>query len=399
MNRKILPLLLWLGLVLSLVPPLLWSYLLNPIPGSQELESFAFSYYLDKYLWLTNLLGWALLAGPLLAKFRSGRVGPIVGGALIVLLAGGAFYLRGYVMNAERMFYVPTRNVFLKASQNPLPSHLAVLGVSYRGVHRAYPMYLLSYHHQIYDTLAGQPLLVTYCIVCRSARVFEPQLNGMALTFRLVGMNHYNAILQDHQTGSWWRQARGVAEFGPLAGKALPEWPCEQMSLDSWLKKHPDSDIFQPDVHNPNDVARFATFDRRRAPLDTDGWQPWDWVVGVEHAGQRRAYPWRELVQRRVLNDTLAAAPLVVALEPDSVSFHVWSRQVNGAVLTFAPPADSLRNAALLVDVETGSHWDGSGTCVAGVHAGQRLAGIRAWQEYWHSWKRFHPTTTQFLGP
>ena len=421
MDKRLPTILLWTGAVLFVLPLLLWCYLLSPMPGSQTLDVFALSYYLDKSLFWTQILGGMLLVWPLSLKFKTGRVKPLLSAVGIILLCGGVWYMRTMFMNAERMFYKPVKTAFLKADRDTLPRDVAVLGVSSGNVHRAYPMYLLSYHHQIHDTLAGQPLLITYCIMCRSARVFVPKVKDTNLTFRLVGMNHFNAILEDEQTGSWWPQASGIAEMGPMKGDTMPEWPGEQMSLSSWLAKHPDSDIFQIDTENPNDVSRFKSFDKYRASLKGDDR---DWVAGVVAGGEVRAYPWKTLVEKRVINDTLDGKALVVAVEPDSVSFHVWSRivaapvnsgksdttkaEVTGANDTLSTPSAKIANyvmrtltfapakGILMIDLETNSLWNHTGRCVNGPLSGAQLKTLPGYQEYWHSWQRFHPTTTKF---
>ena len=43
--------------------------------------------------------------------------------------------------------------------------------------------------------------MVTYCTVCRTGRVFSPIVEGQPETFRLVGMDHFNAMFEDEGTG------------------------------------------------------------------------------------------------------------------------------------------------------------------------------------------------------
>lgn len=95
----------------------------------------------------------------------------------------------------------------------------------------AYPIQFIGYHHQVRDTVGGQPVMVTYCTVCRTGRVFLPKVQGAAETFRLVGIDHFNAMLEDARTGTWWRQATGEAVGGPLRGEVLPEIASTQASL------------------------------------------------------------------------------------------------------------------------------------------------------------------------
>ena len=73
--------------------------------------------------------------------------------------------------------------------------------------------------------------MVSYCTVCRTGRVFAPVIAGRPATFRLVGMDHFNAMLEDQATGSWWRQANGEAITGQLKGTRLPELPSVQLTL------------------------------------------------------------------------------------------------------------------------------------------------------------------------
>jgi hypothetical protein len=40
-------------------------------------------------------------------------------------------------------------------------------------------------------------------------------------------MDHFNAMFEDSQTKSWWRQVNGEAIAGPLKGKTLPEIPSQ----------------------------------------------------------------------------------------------------------------------------------------------------------------------------
>ena len=90
-----------------------------------------------------------------------------------------------------------------------------VLGVQINGQARAYPIQYIAYHHQVTDTVGGKPIMVTYCSVCRSGRVFEPRISGKQDAFRLVGMDHFNAMFEDKTTGTWWRQVNGEAVAGP----------------------------------------------------------------------------------------------------------------------------------------------------------------------------------------
>ena len=121
---------------------------------------------------------------------------------------------------------------------------------------------------------------------------------------------------------------------------------------------------------------------------DSLSWKDKSWVVGLQIGTQARAYDWNSLVRQHIINDTLAGVPVVVALADDSVSFHVYRRDL----LQFE--YDTALHAP--VDTGTRSVWGWDGTCKNGALAGQRLPWIQSYQEFWHSWRTFRPQTTTY---
>ena len=115
------------------------------------------------------------------------------------------------------------------AAENRVPLDRLVVGIEVKGEARAYPLMFIGYHHQVPDVAGGEPVLVTYCTVCRTGRVWSPMVNGKNEEFRLVGMDHFNAMFEDATTGSWWRQVNGEAITGKLKGTMLREFPAEHM--------------------------------------------------------------------------------------------------------------------------------------------------------------------------
>src|SRR5205085_490993 len=81
--------------------------------------------------------------------------------------------------------------------------------------------------------------------------------------------------------------------------------------------------------------------------------------------------------------------PIVLWLGADGASFTARGRTAGGRVLTFA--RDTVQH--VLRDAETRSAWNEDGACVAGALRGTRLEFVRSSQEFWHSWRQFHPAT------
>lgn len=51
-----------------------------------------------------------------------------------------------------------------------------VLGVVVAGKARAYPVAILNWHELVNDTLAGEPILVSFCPLCGTGLVFDSTL-------------------------------------------------------------------------------------------------------------------------------------------------------------------------------------------------------------------------------
>jgi hypothetical protein len=295
------------------------------------------------------------------------------------------------------MFYQPTVKNFAGVSGNTIDSNKLVIGIEINGQSRAYPIQLIGYHHQVRDTVGNTPVMITYCTVCRTGRVYSPFVNGKPETFRLVGMDHFNAMFEDESTKSWWQQATGASIAGPLKGSHLAEIPSHQASLSVWLRDHPHSTIMQPDTSFTKDYEDLAEFDKgtiksHLEKRDSASWKMKSWVIGVKVNGLEKAYDWNDLLKDNFIQDTIGRHPVLLLLEKDTASFHVYNRSLQGRTLFFI--RDQV--ADLLTDSNTHSIWNGTGHCISGALKDVQLDTLAAYQEFWHSWKQFHPYTTQY---
>ncbi|TAE24148.1 MAG: DUF3179 domain-containing protein [Cytophagales bacterium] len=418
-----------LGLLLLILLEAARVYFIMPFPGSQlddaaNLNRVAVAYWLhENALWM-RAIGLLLLAVPVFQVLKNPTQAWhrwVVGGMLVAY--GTVLYMVNLEMMADRMFLQPTTKRMVPMSQNKIPTEKLVLGVVQNGEARAYPIQLIGYHHQVRDSVGGKPVMVTYCTVCRTGRVFDPVVNEpghdrpghdrpgrdrQIETFRLVGMDHFNAMFEDEKTGSWWRQATGEAILGERRGEVLRELPTQQLTLAEWAVEHPNTLVLQPDPAFKAETDSLARYDlgTRRSKLtgrDSASWKPKSWVVGVvvdDKAGSRtaKAFDWNELAKQKVINSAVGNQPVVLSLAPDGRSFRVFSRTVNGQTgqtnngqtLGFAPTGDGQ-----LIDKETGSVWNRAGRATAGPLMGKQLVPVQAYQEFWHSWQSFHPKTSQ----
>ncbi|HTD40175.1 MAG TPA: DUF3179 domain-containing (seleno)protein, partial [Mucilaginibacter sp.] len=267
--RNTRPFLFWAGLFLLFFPGLLHAYLLMPFPGSQNLEAIKLCYYLEKVILPLRIVGGLILIWYLIKYFTANTSkGKIIKGAVLVL-GLGSLYVTDVAYKASAMFEEPLDVKFANAIDNKVPESNIVIGVVSNGIAKAYPLVYLGYHHKIQDSVGKLPVLVTYCTMCRSGRVYSPIINGVRQNFRLVGARHYNAVIEDESSGTWWYQATGEAAAGPMQGAKLKEITCEQSTLSAWLDKHPGSLILQPDTHFIDAYNDLKNYDRVQ-PIDKD---------------------------------------------------------------------------------------------------------------------------------
>ena len=372
----------WTGLLLFEVANV---YFIMPMPGSQQMNSIDGAYFLYKWRWLfRGLFGIMIIVGLLRANWRPKLKWVL---ALPIVLLIVVAYMANFKMAADAMFEQPKQLLLVDAAANKVDSNRLVIAVSINGEAKAYPVRFLGYHHHVQDTVGGKPILVTYCTVCRTGRVFEPIVNGKRETFRLVGMDHFNAMLEDATTKSWWRQVTGEAIAGKLKGQQLPEVLSTQTSLAKWLELHPDSKIMQADtafIASYDTTLKYESGKSKSTLTGTDSlsWKDKSWVVGVKHGSDRKAYDWNRLKQERVINDKLNDVSLAVVLASDNKSFFAFELPASATQL-------SMTNDTLVVN---NRHFRIDGK---GLDTTYSLKQLQAYQEFWHSWKTFNPGTKQ----
>jgi hypothetical protein len=362
-------------------------WFIMPLPYSQRVRSIDIAYALHSYRWIFRTVFGAMILGGLLPAIRVAgwrKVFAPMALAVVALVT----YATNNVMAADQMFIAPKSLDMQPAERNKVDPARLVVGIEVGGQARAYPVQFIGYHHQVRDTIDGMPVMVSFCTVCRTGRVFKPTVGGKTEDFRLVGMDHFNAMFEDKTSGSWWRQANGEAVAGPLKGTTLEEIESQQTTLARWLAMHPGSLIMQPDAALAGKYSKSFDYETGTSKssltgTDTVAWSDKAWVVGITQNGESVAYDWNRLKRDRVINDVVGGTPILLALASDTASFVAYTRPDSAS--RFVVRGDSLIGA--------GAAYDFSGRGAKGS-----LAKVRASQEFWHSWRTFQPNTRRDGG-
>lgn len=361
-------------------------YFIMPMPGSQQFDTIDIAYFLHAYRWYFRVVFVTMTLVGSLQAFQSEKKW-LPGSALLLLSI--IIYVFNFVMTADHMFLQPGHLVFKPRPENTLSDSTVVLAVALKGEAKAYPLRFIIYHHQVRDTLAGQPIMVTYCSVCRTGRVFDPHVNGKNEQFRLVGMDHFNAMFEDASTKSWWRQATGEAITGPLKGSQLAEIESVQLTVNKFFSLYPFGQIMQAEEASKNQYDSLGNFEwgKSKSKLtgtDSLSWGEKSWVIGIQVGTAAKAYDWNLLKSKRIIHDQLNGVPLAIVLSADDQSFVVFERHSDQQI--------QLRNDTLYTNNQA---YDFSGRNVDDPL--DQLKRIQASQEFWHSWRTFYPQTEKHL--
>jgi len=289
-----------------------------------------------------------------------------------------------------------------------LDDEAPVIGVERAGTARAYPLSVLNWHEVVNDDL-GEPLLVTYCPLCRSGLAAVRRAGGEATRFGVSGLLWRNGlVMYDEATGSLWSQVAATAINGDLTGETLEIVPSTLASWGEWRRTHPGTEVLRPPPESGTLAGPSATRDYRANPYE--GYQSGDAVgvagddptderlhpktrvVGIEHDGTAKAYAVDAIEREGVINDAVSGLPVVLASTGAAPAAYV--RSVDGRPARFSAAGETHVRAA-------GSRWRRTtGEAVDGPHEGRRLERANDLSPlFWFAWADFHPETAVYGTP
>ena len=358
-------------------------YFIMPMPGSQEVRSINIAYFLYSHRWLFRFIFVLIIAVGFVIAFKAPQKWLPAGTLFLAIVV---IYVLNFRMTADKMFKQPEKLSFKNKEENKVIDNSLVICVVNNGVARGYPIEFMAYHHQVQDTVGGKPLIITYCSVCRTGRVYEPIVKGRREIFRLVGMDHFNAMFEDATTKSWWRQSTGEAITGPLKGMFLQEAESMQLSVKKLFELFPTALVMQMDDASVMKYDSLRKFERglstsKLTRTDSLSWEKKSWIIGIQLDSVSKVYDWNKLKEQQIINDRIGETPVFLALASDGESFAAFIR--SDASDNFKINNDSL--------ISNGAVYDFSGRCLN--DPSKHLTRVKAYQEFWHSWKTFHPTS------
>ena len=238
-----------------------------------------------------------------------------------------------------------------------------VLGISYQGITKAYPINILNWHEIVNDQFNKEPIVITFCPLCGSGMAFFSTINGKTHTFGVSGLL-YNSdvLLYDRQTQSLWSQLMTQAISGPHKGKRLVSLPVQHTTWLDWKTRYPDTRVLSIDTgfsrnYSISPYAKYLDSPQTMFPLSAVSrrYHPKEEVFGIEIDGQFKVYPFEELEKSPAeFTETVNGLPIIIRY--DSISRSATIYELNG----------------------------------------KQLPGVRT---FWFAWYAFHPETEVYVAP
>ncbi|MEE8057026.1 MAG: DUF3179 domain-containing protein [Pseudomonadales bacterium] len=222
---------------------------------------------------------------------------------------------------------------FIKALKNRLlKDNDRILGLTYQGVSKAYPVRILDHHELVNDLFNGYPVLISYCPLCGTGMAFDAKVNGHSLEFGVSGLLYNSDVLMyDRSTESLWSQILQTAISGKMKGQRLNMLPLEHTSWGDWRQRHPNTLLLSFDTGHRRSYKitpywGYSSSERLYFPISHQDkrYHPKEIIVGISINGVHKAYPFIELknIQQPLL-DTVGNSAIQIHYNPADRSARV----------------------------------------------------------------------------
>ncbi|KRV50727.1 hypothetical protein AQ490_14660 [Wenjunlia vitaminophila] len=273
----------------------------------------------------------------------------------------------------------------------PLRGEMQLAVIEYGGVTKAYPLDYVIHHHIVNDRFGDKIVSLTYCAHCRSIMPFDVTDIGPLL---VGSFKDTNMIVADRRTKTFFQQATFKSIIGKLHPHTLKLIHFQVLSWTDVRRLDPMpqvAKVTERDVKGM-DFAVPGSYERLMSSNHTLGlpknrrdntFPPRTRVVGVLEPTMR---PWsylrNELLQQRVVKNEDGFYMVAV-----NSTINAFQGEVDGHEVKLAITED-----LQLSDRATGTVWDLRGHRIRG-ELQSNLTPVALSDEYWFSWKLYHPDT------
>lgn len=202
-----------------------------------------------------------------------------------------------------------------------------VIGLNIKNESKAYPIKILNWHEIVNDSLANEPMVITYCPLCGTGMVFDSFVHGKTLTFGVSGLL-YNSdvLLYDKQTESLWSQMMSQSISGKQKGQKLEILPSDLTTWGQWKQKHPNTLVLSDQTgfnrnYSRNPYLGYEDTDQIYFPVSTSSNKlpVKERVLGVQVNNAFKAYPYSELSKKNgLIEDNFKGVEIKIQFDKES---------------------------------------------------------------------------------
>jgi len=267
----------------------------------------------------------------------------------------------------------------------PLSDEQEIALIEYEGIIKAYPLNYVIHHHIVNDRFKDKIVALTYCAMCRSIIPFDVTEIGPLF---VASFKNANMIVADKKTGTFFQQATLNSIIGKLHPYSLKMIPFQILPWRSvkQLKNKPQVAIIKKSDLRPFKLPMPGVWKKVMSSELTPGLSNKDktfpsktQVIGITDTAVNESvfYLKSEVLQQQIVKNK-------------KLNFTLIS--INNTVIGFKTKNIdlALKNDQLIEDVITKSSWDITGKYLNGSIKND-LEKISISDEYWFSWKKFHP--------
>lgn len=276
----------------------------------------------------------------------------------------------------------------------PLEDNDQLAIIDLDGITKAYPLDYVVHHHIVNDTFGDHIVALTYCAMCRSIIPFDVTDIGPLF---VGSFKNANMIVADKKTKTFFQQATFESIIGPLHPytlnmipfqilpwskvKSMEELPeiCQVSKRDLREFKLPIPGIWKKIIASDMTPGLPSKMRDKTFPARTH-------IIGVidKNIESKVTYLKSELIEEGIVkNEKIDVFFVASCGTVNAFRGSISGRDID---LTFNDKGE-------LIDSMSGTIWNCGGKYKSGVIQ-ENLRPIAISDEYWFSWKLFHPHST-----
>ena len=280
-----------------------------------------------------------------------------------------------------------------------------VLGVFMDGIAKAYPENIGWWHEIVNDRIGDQAISVTYCPLTGTGLNFAAESGDGQFELGVSGLIYNsNLVMYDRRDGqTLYPQMYFTGVNGSYKGDVLKLLPVVEATWATWKRLYPKTLVISAATDHTRPYTSYPYRGYRQGfpdllfPLTPEPWDNpvltqtnlKDMVLGVRLNNHPKAYPFKNMGDRAVINDQVGGTDLVVVWYREGQLAIPYDRRVDDRTLSLDIETSTGGFPFDMRDRETGSLWNIKGEAIEGELKGKRLNQIPAHTAFWFAWATF----------